>query len=78
MAHVDAIIIGAGPSGIAMAHKLKQLGFEKFKVRLTELAVGSRGSCTTRSTKSWTDQAEHGGQTCTLAGIETLRSNMRS
>lgn len=30
---VSAIIIGAGPSGIAMAHKLKQsLGFDNFMV----------------------------------------------
>ena len=42
MANVDAIIIGAGPSGIAMAHKLKQkLGFEKFTVRLTDKVVGA-------------------------------------
>lgn len=32
---VSAIIIGAGPSGIALAHKLKQkLGFEDFTVCL--------------------------------------------
>lgn len=30
---IDAIIIGAGPSGIAMAHKLKyELGFEDFTI----------------------------------------------
>jgi uncharacterized NAD(P)/FAD-binding protein YdhS len=33
---VSAIIIGAGPSGIAMAHKLKQkLGFNDFTVSRT-------------------------------------------
>lgn len=31
--HLDAIIIGAGPAGIAMAYQLKQkLGFEEFTV----------------------------------------------
>lgn len=40
MAPVDAVIIGAGPSGIAMAHKLKQkLGFENFTVGLTDPAA---------------------------------------
>lgn len=41
MAPVDAIIIGAGPSGIAMAHKLKQkLGFEDFTASLTDSTAG--------------------------------------
>jgi len=32
---LDAIIIGAGPSGIAMAHTLKhKLGFNDFTVRV--------------------------------------------
>lgn len=32
--NIDAIIIGAGPSGVAMAHSLKhKLGFDNFAVR---------------------------------------------
>jgi cation diffusion facilitator CzcD-associated flavoprotein CzcO len=41
---VSAIIIGAGPSGIAMAHKLKQkLGFNNFTVNRTHSALDVNG-----------------------------------
>lgn len=40
---VNAIIIGAGPSGIAMAHKLKQtLGFNDFTVRAASVRTFNR------------------------------------
>jgi thioredoxin reductase len=52
---INAIIIGAGPSGIAMAHKLRQkLGFKNFVVSLVLSHFIYRAiSDFPRCTKSW-------------------------
>lgn len=67
---IDAIIIGAGPSGIAMAHSLKhKLGFDNFAVRdailelLLLLLIRSN-----RSTRNWMARAVHGEQIHILDG----------
>jgi hypothetical protein len=68
---VSAIIIGAGPSGIAMAHKLKQkLGFNDFTVSRTSDCLHQRKYLTSecRSTRNWMDLAELGGQIYILGG----------
>lgn len=49
---MDAIIIGAGPSGIAMAHKLKhELGFEDFT--LYEKLDGVGGTWRSNTYPGW-------------------------
>ena len=52
MAAVSAIIIGAGPSGIAMAHKMKhELGFEDFTIY--EKLDGPGGTWRTNTYPGW-------------------------
>lgn len=52
MAAINAIIIGAGPSGIAMGHKMKhELGFEDFTIY--EKLDGVGGTWRTNTYPGW-------------------------
>lgn len=69
----NAIIIGAGPSGIAMAHKLKQkLGFDDFMV-CCDFSTFHRLFLqylltTDRSMRNWMERVAHGEPIYTLDG----------
>lgn len=52
MVAINAIIIGAGPSGIAMGHKMKhELGFEDFTIY--EKLDGVGGTWRTNTYPGW-------------------------